>query len=185
MVAPFLADSHPILAPPGPSYPAACDPDKGQFQLASGQASCDQCDADFYLDTQATPVTCRRCGAGESSAVGSTACTPCAGGTAKAAGDSACSLCPAGSYAGSGATECVPCTSGFYQDMSGQTSCKACGEREYQSDPGGTDCIACPAGFTPMDADAKAVLSAATDCQGACGEAKGGWREQGRKERGF
>ncbi len=132
-----------------PSYGAAdqtaCS--AGTYQPDSGQSSCLDADAGYYVSSTA-----------------STSQAPCAAGTYQPdSGQSSCLDAPAGSYvATTGATSATLCSIGTYQDQTGQTSCIYSPPGYYVDTAGSASATPCPAGtYNPNSGESS--LSACDD----------------------
>jgi hypothetical protein len=117
----------------------------GQYQDATGQASCKDCAAGSYVTSGAT--TCTACVAGKASnkgnVVGEANCQACIGGKFQnLAGQTSCKDCGKGNQATDGAKQCANCPAGKYNDML-NTACKNCqvSQNRYQPNAGQQGCL--------------------------------------------
>ena len=137
------ASSHPV------SQTAACA--AGTFQASTGQSSCDDADAGYYVSgTAQTSQTA--CAAGTfSSATGSISCTD---------------ALPGYFVPVQGQTSATECSIGYYQSASGQTSCDIADIGYYVDQTGQSSQTQCPTSTTTIATGSTSSLQCLSDHDG-------------------
>ncbi len=168
----------------GSMFQTACV--AGTYQASTGQGSCDDADAGYYVDSAAA-TSQTACTAGtynpNTASTSSSECTDTdVGYYTSSSGSASQTACTAGTYQpNTGQTSCLDADAGYYVSMTSATSQTACAAGTYQPSTGQASCIDSSAGYyvattaaTSQVACAAGTYQASTG-QSSCDDADAGY----------
>jgi len=125
----------------------------GTYQPDTGQTSCDDADAGYYVATTGS-TTQTACAAGTyQPSTGQSSCTDASAGYyVPSTGSTTQTACAAGTYQPStGQTSCTDASAGYYVPSTGSATQTACAAGTYQPSTGRSSCIDASAGYYVED----------------------------------